>query len=409
MRRGAGIVIQPYKAENNRGDEMKRAKRMNYFRPSVFTQLEEEKKKQQEQGREMIDFSIGSPDIAPAPHIIRSLQSEAGKPENYRYAIHDLPQLQQAIADWYHRRYQVDLDLQNEILTLQGSQEALANIALTVCDPSDYVLIPSPYYPIFEGGPRLAQAQIWYMPMREENDYLIQFYEIPEEVAQRASLMIVSYPNNPTGATADDAFYHKLIAFAKKWDIAVLHDNAYSELVFGSEKGKSFLSYEGAKDVGIELNSFSKTYGMAGARLGVCVGNPEMIEGYKILKSNMDYGIFLPVQKAGIVALNENQNCVAETCAAYERRRNLLISLFADAGWKIRPSQATMFLWARIPDRFEDSESFALALLQECGIVVTPGTAFGNEGKRYVRIALVVDDKMIIKAGERLKNSALFA
>ena len=183
------------------------------------------------------------------------------------------------------------------------------------------------------------------MPMREEDDFLIRFDEIPQEIAEKASLMIVSYPNNPTGATADDRFYEELIAFARRYDIAVLHDNAYSELVFDGPLGKSFLSYPGAKDVGVELNSFSKTYGMAGARLGVLVGNAQLIEGYKILKSNMDYGIFLPIQEAGVVALNENQNCVETTRQTYIHRRNLMVRCFQEAGWQIRPNRATMFLW----------------------------------------------------------------
>lgn len=387
---------------------MKRAKRMECFRPSIFTRLEEEKQRQQNLGKTMIDFSIGSPDIAPARHIIDALCTEVAKPENYRYAIHDLPQLQTAIAAWYERRYQVSLDGQKEILTLQGSQEALANIALTICDPGDYVLVPDPYYPIFADGPRLAGAKVWFMPMREENDFLIRFDEIPQEIAEKASLMIVSYPNNPTGATADDRFYEELIAFARRYDIAVLHDNAYSELVFDGPLGKSFLSYPGAKDVGVELNSFSKTYGMAGARLGVLVGNAQLIEGYKILKSNMDYGIFLPIQKAGVVALNENQNCVETTRQTYIHRRNLMVRCFQEAGWQIRPNRATMFLWARIPQGYADSEAFALALLKRCGIIVTPGTSFGREGERYVRIALVVEDAQIEEAGRRLKESRLF-
>lgn len=388
---------------------MKSAERMKYFRPSVFSRLDEEKRRLREEGVDVIDFSIGSPDIAPARHIMDALLDAAADPVNYRYAIHDLPQLQKAIADWYRRRYDVKLDPKREVLTLQGSQEALANIALTLCDPGDIVLVPDPYYPVFAQGPKLAGADVRFMPMKEENDYLIRFDEIPQEVAEKAVLMIISYPNNPTGAVVDDHFYTELIAFAKRWDIAVLHDNAYSELVFDGGRGKSFLSYPGAKDVGVELNSFSKTYGMAGARLGVCVGNRELIDGYKTLKSNMDYGIFLPVQKAGIAALEADQNCVAETRDAYERRRDLLVRRFAQAGWPIRPSAATMFVWARIPDGFADSEEFALRLLRECGIVVTPGTEFGQEGKRHVRIALVISDERIEEAAVRLQRSCLFS
>lgn len=388
---------------------MKSAERMKYFRPSVFSRLDEEKRRLQEKGEKIIDFSIGSPDIAPAPHIMEALLKAAEDPANYRYAIHDLPRLQQAITDWYRRRYGVELDPCSEVITLQGSQEALANIALTLCDPGDIVLVPDPYYPIFAQGPKLAGADVRFMPMKEENDFLIRFDEISEEVAKKAVLMIVSYPNNPTGAVADDRFYTELIAFAKRWDIAVLHDNAYSELVFDGKRGKSFLSYPGAKDVGVELNSFSKTYGMAGARLGVCVGNRELIAGYHRLKSNMDYGIFLPVQQAGIAALEADQNCVETTRKAYEHRRDLLVRRFGEAGWVIRPSAATMFVWARIPDAFADSEQFALSLLAECGIVVTPGTEFGAEGRRHVRIALVISDEQIEEAAQRLARSCLFS
>ena len=388
---------------------MKSAERMKYFRPSVFSRLDEEKRRLQEKGEKIIDFSIGSPDIAPAPHIMEALLKAAEDPANYRYAIHDLPRLQQAITDWYRRRYDVELDPCSEVITLQGSQEALANIALTLCDPGDIVLVPDPYYPIFAQGPKLAGADVRFMPMKEENDFLIRFDEIDEEVAKKAVLMIVSYPNNPTGAVADDRFYTELIAFAKRWDIAVLHDNAYSELVFDGKRGKSFLSYPGAKDVGVELNSFSKTYGMAGARLGVCVGNRELIAGYHRLKSNMDYGIFLPVQQAGIAALEADQNCVETTRKAYEHRRDLLVRRFGEAGWVIRPSAATMFVWARIPDAFADSEQFALSLLAECGIVVTPGTEFGAEGRRHVRIALVISDEQIEEAAQRLARSCLFS
>lgn len=388
---------------------MKSAERMKYFRPSVFSRLDEEKRRLQEKGEKIIDFSIGSPDIAPAPHIMEALLKAAEDPANYRYAIHDLPRLQQAITDWYRRRYDVELDPCSEVITLQGSQEALANIALTLCDPGDIVLVPDPYYPIFAQGPKLAGADVRFMPMKEENDFLIRFDEISEEVAKKAVLMIVSYPNNPTGAVADDRFYTELIAFAKRWDIAVLHDNAYSELVFDGKQGKSFLSYPGAKDVGVELNSFSKTYGMAGARLGVCVGNRELIAGYHRLKSNMDYGIFLPVQQAGIAALEADQNCVETTRKAYEHRRDLLVRRFGEAGWVIRPSAATMFVWARIPDAFADSEQFALSLLADCGIVVTPGTEFGAEGRRHVRIALVISDEQIEEAAQRLVRSCLFS
>ena len=240
------------------------------------------------------------------------------------------------------------------------------------------------------------------MPLLEENDYLIDFDAIDPEIARKAKMMIVSYPNNPTCAIAPDSFYEKLIAFAKKYEIIVLHDNAYSELVFDGKIGKSFLSFDGAKDIGIELNSFSKTFGMAGARLGVMVGNKEIIRVYNTLKSNMDYGIFLPVQYAGIEALRHGGKGIKSTCQAYQDRRDLLMKEFKKAGWMIPKSPATMFAWARIPESYKDSLDFTVDLLEKTGIVVTPGQAFGQQGKRYVRLALVQDKEAIIEAGQRI-------
>ena len=233
---------------------------------------------------------------------MKVMQEAVLVPENYKYAINELPEMKSAIHDWYQNRYGVQLE-EDEMICLQGSQEALSTLFLALCDQGDIVLVPDPYYPIFSDGPKIANATVEYMPLLEENDYLIDFDAIDPEIARKAKMMIVSYPNNPTCAIAPDSFYEKLIAFAKKYEIIVLHDNAYSELVFDGKIGKSFLSFDGAKDIGIELNSFSKTFGMAGARLGVMVGNKEIIRVYNTLKSNMDYGIFLPVQYAGIEAL----------------------------------------------------------------------------------------------------------
>lgn len=328
-------------------------------------------------------------------------------PENYKYAITDLPQMKEAIHDWYKNRYDVELE-PNEMVCLQGSQEALSTLFLATCDQGDIVLVPDPYYPIFSDGPKIAGATVEYMPLLEENGYLIDFDAMDPEIAKRAKMMIVSYPNNPTCAIAPDSFYEELIAFAKKYDIMVLHDNAYSELVFDGKIGKSFLSFEGAKEIGIELNSFSKTFGMAGARLGVCVGNKDIIEVYSTLKSNMDYGIFLPVQYAGIEALRHGGQGIHSTCQAYQDRRDVLVKEFAEAGWIIPKSPATMFSWAKIPEKYEDSKAFVLDLLEKTGIVVTPGQAFGKQGERYVRLALVQDESAIKEAARRLKETHFF-
>lgn len=385
-----------------------RSKRMEVFKPSIFTDLKLMKQEYTKRtGKETIDFSIGSPNIAPEPSIMKVMQEAVMVPQNYKYAINELPEMKEAIHDWYKNRYGVELE-PNEMVCLQGSQEALSTLFLAVCDPDDIVLVPDPYYPIFSDGPKIAGARVEYMPLLEENGYLIDFDAIDPEIAQKAKMMIVSYPNNPTCAVAPDSFYEELIAFAKKHQILVLHDNAYSELVFDGNIGKSFLSFEGAKEIGIELNSFSKTFGMAGARLGVCVGNKEVIEVYTTLKSNMDYGIFLPVQYAGIEALRHGGKGIKATCQAYQDRRDVLVREFGEAGWSIPKSPATMFSWARIPDRYEDSKAFVLDLLEKTGIVVTPGQAFGKQGARYVRLALVQDERDILEAAKRLKESAFF-
>ncbi|MBB5183354.1 aminotransferase class I/II-fold pyridoxal phosphate-dependent enzyme [Catenisphaera adipataccumulans] len=387
---------------------MKFAKRMDMFQESIFTTLKDKKTEYTKKtGKDPIDFSIGSPNIYPEPSIIKVMQESVTVGDNYRYAIKELPEMIEAIQDWYKNRYHVELAY-DEIMCLQGSQEALSTLPLAVCDPGDIVLVPDPHYPIFSDGPKIAGAEVVYMPMKEEYDYLIQFDQIDEDVAKKAKMMIVSYPNNPTCATAPDSFYEKLIAFAKKYDILVVHDNAYSELVFDGKIGKSFLSYPGAKEVGVELNSFSKTYGMAGARLGVLVGNEEVVRTYNILKSNMDYGIFLPVQYAGIEALRHGGSSIPETRQAYQDRRDALVKAFAEAGWDIPVSKATMFAWARIPDTYKDSAAFVLDLLDKAGVVVTPGQSFGEAGERYVRLALVQDIDQIEEAARRIKKSGIF-
>lgn len=387
---------------------MKFSNRMKQLQTSIFNRLNEEKANLLAQGQEIYDFTIGSPNIAPSKEIQNALIEAAKDPVCYMYSLHDTMEFRETIRDWYAKRYDVALDPVNEILSLQGSQEGLAHIALAVCDPGDIVMIPSPCYPIFANGPRIAGAQIYEMPMLKEYDYLIQFDKIPEDIAKKAKMMIISYPNNPTGATAPDWFYEELIAFAKKYDIMVLHDTAYSNLVFDGEEGRSFLYYAGAKDIGIEFNSFSKTYGMAGARIGICVGNKDIVEQLRILKSNIDYGMFLPIQKAAIAALTQDQSCVAETRMQYQKRRDMLVKGLHEAGWDVDAPKATMFMWAQIPQSYEDSEVFAYDLLKKTGMLVTPGTEFGELGRKFVRIALVQSEEIIEKALISVKESGFF-
>lgn len=388
---------------------MKFAKRMDRFGTSIFTVLLEMKKEKLKRGEEVIDLSIGTPNIPPADHIIRAMTEAVQDKKNYVYAIQDTRELHEAVSAWYRRRYQVEIDPDTEVVSLLGSQEGLSHIGLTLVDPGDIVLVPDPCYPIFGDGPVIAGAELHYMPLKKENDYLIDFDAIPEEVAKAAKLMVVSYPNNPTTAVAPGWFYEKLIAFAKKYDIAVLHDNAYSELAFGMETSGSFLQYEGAKDVGVEFNSLSKTYGLAGARIGFCIGNREIVEKMTTLKSNTDYGMFLPVQQAAIAAITGDQSCVKATREAYQKRRDCFCEGMTSIGWPIEKSPATMFVWAPIPAKYTSSEEFVKILLEKAGVIVTPGSAFGPSGEGYVRVALVQDEENIRKAVQNVKESDILS
>ncbi len=386
------------------------AKRMDRFGDGIFATLLSIKKQRLAEGKLVVDLSIGAPNIPPAPHILETLAREVKDPANYVYAVSDTAELQDAVAAWYARRYGVKLDARTEVSSLLGSQEGLAHIALTFADENDCILVPDPCYPVFGDGPLIAGAKLHYMPMRPENDFIIDLREIPSEIAMKARLMVVSYPNNPTTALATDSFYLDLIAFAREYDIAVLHDNAYSDLVFDGRSVGSFLRFEGAKDVGVEFNSLSKTYGLAGARIGFCVGNSDIVSHLKKLKSNMDYGMFLPIQKAAIAAISaQDQSCVAATCAAYQRRRDILCDAFEQIGWHIDRCAATMFLWAKIPAKFVSSQEFAMALIEQAGIMVTPGSAFGPNGEGYVRLALVQNEDMIMRAAESIRRSGVLS
>lgn len=386
---------------------MNYADRMSVFGESIFTTLAKMRYQRSAEGKEVIDLSIGAPNIPPALRIREIISKEALDPKNYVYAITDLTDLQNAAAAWYARRYGVKIDAQNEVSSLLGSQEGLSHLALTLINPGDIVLVQDPCYPIFRDGPLLAGADVHYMPLLKENDYLIDFEAIDKEVAKKAKLMVVSYPNNPTCAIANDDFYHRLIAFAKKYDIIVLHDNAYSELLY-TTPGHSFLEYEGAKDVGLEFNSLSKTYGLAGARIGFAIGRKDLIDEIKVLKSNLDYGMFLPIQKAAIEAITGDQQCVEETRNAYRHRRDLLVDGCQAIGWNIEKPLGTMFVWAKIPDHYQDAESFTYDLFNKTGVLVVPGNAFGTHGEGYVRMALVQDDETIKHALEVMDASGIF-
>ena len=384
---------------------MKFAKRMNNFGEGVFARLAAMKQEKILSGEKIIDLSIGAPNIPPPAHVMKVLSEEALKPDNYIYAITDTRELLNEVANWYRRRYDVEIDPASEVCSLWGSQEGLSHIALTLINDGDLTLVPDPCYPIFADGAKLAGSEIFYMPQLKEYNYVIQLEKIPREVASRARFMVVSYPNNPTTAVAPADFYERLVHFAKKYDIVVLHDNAYSELIFDGSKGFSFLSFKGAKDVGVEFNSLSKTYGIAGARVGFCLGNKEVVRHVKLLKSNIDYGLFLPIQKAAIAALQSPQEVIDRTRAAYVERIDALIDGLNAAGWQIDKPKATMFVWAPVPKKFGTSEDFTKVLLERANVMVTPGSAFGPSGEGFVRMALVQTADTMKQVAAQVKAS----
>ena len=377
---------------------MKFANRMDRFGEGVFSMLAQMKKKKLEEGEMIVDLSIGAPNIAPAPHILKALSEACLVPDNYLYAIQDQQALLEAVSEWYVRRYGVELNPETEICSLLGSQEGLAHIALSIVDEGDVVLVPDPCYPVFADGPSLAGAELYYMPQREENHYIIDLKEIPEEVAQKAKFMIVSYPNNPTAVLAPDSFYEELIAFAKKYDIIVLHDNAYSELVFDGRTCGSFLRFPGAREVGVEFLSLSKSFNVTGCRLSFLVGRADIVAAARKLRSQVDFGMFYPEQDAAIAALTGPREQVEQQRMWYQERRDALCDGLEEIGWERPNAHGSMFVWARLPHGRQDSMAFAAELMERAGVIVTPGASFGPAGEGFCRMALTMPPEKIREA-----------
>ena len=386
--------------------EFEFSRKSNSIEGGIFNILNDKKKDLLNRGIKVFNFSIGTPDFEPAPHIMEAMQEACKNPQNYKYAIDDKPELVQAMIDYYKNRFGVTLE-ENEIMTVYGSQEGMAHLGWALCDPKDIVLVPNPGYPIFSIGPMFCDAEIVEYPIYPEDNYMLKFENIPEEVAKKAKMIVVSYPLNPVCAVADDKFYEELIAFAKKYNIIVLHDNAYADIVYGGRVGKSFLEYEGAKEVGIEFYSLSKTYNMTGMRISFTVGNSEVISQFKKVRSQIDYGIFPAIQLAAVAALTGPQDMVKEQCAEYERRNKALCGGLRGIGWNVPDSQGSMFVWAKIPEGFESSEKFVLELMEKSGVIVVPGTAFGSLGEGYVRFALVYPVEVIEEAVKAIADSGI--
>ncbi len=368
--------------------------RVNHFGSNIFNTLNNYKNERQKSGMPVYNFTVGTPDFKPDSFIMESLSVAALDSENYKYSLGDSPELIDAVINWYQRRYEVDLS-EEEITSVSGTQEGMTHIGLALCNPGDTVLVPNPGYPIFEIGPYLCGAHIEYYNLLPENNYLPDFSSISEEIAGKAKMMIVSYPANPICAIAPDSFYEELISFAKQYEIVIVHDNAYSEIIFDGAKGGSFLCYPGAKEVGVEFNSLSKTYNITGLRISFLLGNAEIIHKFKTIRSQFDYGTSFLVQKAAIAALNGPQESVKANCCEYERRRDALCEGLSRLGLSVTKPAGSMFVWAKIPVGNDSSNEFCMKLFHETGILCTPGSSFGTLGEGYVRFALVLPVEII--------------
>jgi len=382
------------------------ADRMEESEAGIFSILKQKRTTLQRQGRKIFDMSIGTPDFPPSSAVVEALINACRDMDNYKYAVSDIPELKEAIIAHYKRRFNVTLD-RNSVMSVSGSQEGIAHISFALCNPGDLILVPDPGYPIFCDGPLLAGAKLFKYPLLKENNFIIDLQEIPSEIVRKAKAMIVSYPLNPIGVTAPDEFYEDLVKFARDHEIMVIHDNAYSDMVFHGREGKSFLSYKGAMEVGIEFFSLSKSYNLAGARLSFAVGNSEIISRFKRLRSKIDYGIFLPLQHAAIAALNGEQDSVKKQCRCYEERGDKLCQGFRDLGWQVEAPMGSMFVWAQIPENYPDSLAFCNDLMEKTGVICTPGNCFGELGEGYVRFALVLSLSEIEEALLAIKKSGI--
>lgn len=386
--------------------ELQFATRMKDYEEGIFQVLNEKKEALLAQGRKVYNLSVGTPDFPPAQEVMDAVVKAAQDPENYKYSLKELPELVDTLRSFYKRRFGVTLE-RDEVMSLYGSQEGMTHIAWTLCDPGDLVLVPNPGYPIFKIGPLLCDAAVWEYPLRAENGFLPNLSEIPEDIARKAKFMIVNYPGNPVCKVAPDSFYRELIAFAKKYQIVIIHDNAYSDIVFGGKRGGSFLAFEGAKEVGIEFYSLSKSYNYTGARMSFAVGNREIISKFRTIRSQIDYGIFLPVQYGAIAALTEPEEQVIAQCQEYEVRNQVLCQGLRSIGWNVPDSEGTMFVWAPLPERFSNSEAFCLELMERSGVICTPGSSFGSLGEGYVRFALVLPPRKLQEAVDSIRQCGI--
>ena len=386
---------------------MKTSQRLEKIPPYLFAQIDKKIDEAKEKGINIISLGIGDPDMPTLPNIVGAMHEAVYKPENHDYPPYQgTKEFRKASANWMKKRFNVELDYDSEMLALIGSKEGLAHIFFAFVDSGDIVLVPDPGYPVYKNGTILAGGEIYLMPLLAQNNFLPNFEKIPPEIAKRAKLMFLNYPNNPTGAVADLEFYQKAVDFAKKYDILICNDQAYSEMTYDNYIASSILEIEGAKDCAIEFYSHSKSYNMTGWRIGFACGNKEAIKALGTIKNNIDSGVFKAIQEAGIEAYNTPKSEIEKLNKIYQKRRNIVENALKELGWNIKPTKGTFYLWLPTPNNMPSAD-FCEMLIERTGVVVVPGVGYGENGEGYFRIALTKDEKIILEAMERIKKAGI--
>ena len=383
---------------------MRLSSRMQKLSPYLFVEINKKIAEKRAKGEEVVTFAIGDPDIPTPPHIIERLCEAAHDPANHRYPeTVGLPELRKAIAAWYEKRFNVMLDPDREVLPLLGAKEGIAHITFCFIDQGDFALVPDPAYPVYSISTMLAGGKPYYLSLREKSGYLPNLDAVPVDILTQAKLLWLNYPNNPTGAVAGLDFFNRAVEFARKNDIAICHDGPYTEVAFDGYRPVSFMQADGARDVGVEFHSLSKSYNMTGWRIGMVVGNATMIDALGRLKSNMDSGIPQAIQQAAIEALTGPQDCITEHNDTYQRRRDLVVEVLNKIGLDARVPQASLYVWAKVPEGYS-SVDFTADLLDKVGVAVTPGIGYGRNGEGYVRLSLTIPDALLVKGLSRLSG-----
>ena len=387
---------------------MQASQRLDRFGAEVFASLNNKLLALKAQGKTIYNMSVGTPDFKPYDHVVEALTQAAQDPERWKYALRDLPELKQAVCDYYERRFGVSGITPSMVQSCNGTQEGVGHLGLALLDPGDTILVPDPCYPVFEAGAKIADAKLEYYPLVAEHNYLPYVAGIDPEVADRAKYMIVSLPANPVGSVGTPEVYEEIIAFAREHDLLIVHDNAYSDIVFDGEPGGSFLQYPGALEVGVEFFSLSKSFNVTGARIGFLVGREDVVSAFAKLRGQIDFGMFFPIQKAAIACLNGPRDEVEAQRLKYQERRDALCDGLEGLGWERPNAHGSMFVWAKLPGGRTDSMAFCEELMEKAGVVVTPGASFGPSGEGHVRMALVLPPDQITLAVEAIREAGLY-